>query len=287
MIKTELRKGDGLNSGRPWLNSVVHNMQTALMDAEVLSVADGKFGGGTEKKLKEFQRSKGKIDSLGVVDIKTWRLLQPHLEATVLETEASIEEILPSFRGDLEWIHAREGHLGKPYWPGGASGVTLDPGVDLGHLTLARVEVLYKDILTKKELKLLSQVDGIKGEGAKAALRAVPGLLDIRISRNQASKLFPIAAKPYWEKISKRMKGLSRVDTPASVQTVLLSLAYNRGVFNRDLEPLKELIMEKSWQEVASRVAKMQQRHELKGIRIRRRQEGNLVIAELGFLNAG
>lgn len=26
---------------------------------------------------------------------------------------------LPGFRGDLSWLHDREGHVGRPYWPEG------------------------------------------------------------------------------------------------------------------------------------------------------------------------
>ena len=55
---------------------------------------------------------------------------------------------MEGFRGDLSWVHAREGHAGKAYWPGGVSGVTLDPGVDLGHVRPELFETAYKELLT-------------------------------------------------------------------------------------------------------------------------------------------
>lgn len=143
MIKAQIQRGDGMASGRQWLESVVRSMQLALIDADLLSSADGKFGSGTEKQLIRFQRSHDLHNNLGLADKQTWQLLQPHLDNTVGRHEAKFREFLQSFRGDLEWIHAREGHLGKPYWPGGASGITLDPGVDLGHVPLDCVEDLY------------------------------------------------------------------------------------------------------------------------------------------------
>ena len=48
---------------------------------------------------------------------------------------------------------------------------------------------MYDSILTKKQLKLLSEVEGIKGEYARTALKSVLGLLDIRIGREQTSEL--------------------------------------------------------------------------------------------------
>ena len=283
MIKAELRRGDGLNSGRIWLESVVRNAQLGLVDAGFLSTADGKFGGGTEKQLKLFQAAAGIEGKPGVVDRKTWKALQPNLDNTVSKTEAKYREYLTAFRGDPSWIHAREGHLGKPYWPGGASGVTLDPGVDLGHVSWETVTALFADILSKRELSLLKKVQGITGTDARSAMNMVPGLLDIRIKREQANAVFPFAVKPYWDRISKRMTGLRRSDTPASVQTILMSLAYNRGALNKHLQPLESLIANRQWQQVANTVSKMQQNHELKGIRIRRRHEGSLVRAELDF----
>lgn len=159
-------------------------------------------------------------------------------------------------------------------------------GVDLGHVPEDRIETLYEGILTRAQLRLLSQVFGIKGDDARTALNAVPGVKQIRIGREQAYRLMPYAATPYWTGIARRMKGLRRVDTPPSVQTALLSLAYNRGVFNRRLESLENVIGDRAWSEVPKIIGAMQQNHKLQGIRLRRRQEAALVSAELSFLES-
>ena len=239
----------------------------------------------TMNAIKAFQSSVG-LEASGVFDPGSWTKLAPHLEAATGEREARVREMLERFRGDLDWVHERESHAGRPYWPGGISGVTLDPGVDLGHASPETIEELYSPLLTQAQMKALRLVYGIKAEDARTALHTVPGLADMRISREQASELMPYAAKPYWEGISRRFPALARQDTLPAVQTALLSLAYNRGVFNRYLDPLGGLLAGKDWQAAADRIGSMQQSHELRGIRIRRRQEAMLIRAELEFYSS-
>ena len=94
----------------------------------------------------------------------------------------------------------------------------------------------------------------------------------------------PHAAKTYWDRIRRRFDLLVREDTPPSVQTVLLSLAYNRGAGNSALDVLRQPLETKQWSEAARAIGAMQQDHDLEGIRTRRQQEGLLVEAELEFL---
>jgi GH24 family phage-related lysozyme (muramidase) len=65
-----------------------------------------------------------------------------------------------------------------------------------------------------------------------------------------------------------------------SVQTALLSIGYNRGTGNKDLEVLKQPIQDKDWAEVSNLIGTMQQDHSLEGIRKRRRMEANLIKKE-------
>jgi hypothetical protein len=250
VIRAQLRRGDGISSGRIWLGSVVKNVQTGLVQTGLTLKTDGKFGDGTLREVKAFQVANG-LEQSGVVEKKTWRKLAPHLEASVGKNQHAVEKHLNRFEGDLGWVHEREGHRGRPYWPGGASGVTLDPGVDLGHVPPERIEALYAPLLKAGEMRILKEVFGIKGEDARAALNVVPNIENIRITREQAYQLMPHAAKPYWDSIVRRFKVTARKNTPPSVQTVMLSLAYNRGVFNRGLESLGEPLERRDWGTVA------------------------------------
>jgi len=69
----------------------------------------------------------------------------------------------------------------------------------------------------------------------------------------------------------------------ATVQTVLLSLAYNRGSQNGALQILGDPLAAGDWREVARLVGGMQQNHDLVGIRKRRRWEAALIEAELAW----
>lgn len=285
MIHAAVRKNDGLSTGRIWLRSVVRNAQLGLRDAGFPVTVDGRFGTQTETAVSEFQRARG-LRSSRIVDRDTWGELSPHIGQAASARREAIAAHLSGFHGDLDWVHEQEGHVGRAYWPGGASGVTLDPGLDVGHAERNLVLSMFDSLLGQQQLQALEAVMGLKGEPAKRALEQSPVLQSIRISREQAEALMPIAAREYWTAIRSRFARLGEEATLPSVQTVLLSLAYNRGPRNRHLEPLDPLIRGAEWAAVAERVGGMQQRHELKGIRIRRRHEAALIRAELEFLES-
>lgn len=147
MFKVNLRFKDGLSSGRVWLRSVVKRLQRALVHAGHDLQVDGRLGSLTLEAARSFQETSG-LPVSGEIDHRTWTGLNEHLAATQKNTEAQAV-FLPAFRGDLEWVQDQEGFSGTPYWPGGVSGVTLDPGVDLGHFgSWETVEQLYREAVT-------------------------------------------------------------------------------------------------------------------------------------------
>ena len=273
MANELLRSGDGFQNQSPHLRGAVRRLQVALNQAGYAGDKDGLFGDGTERLVKAFQRDKG-LEADGVVGPATWAALGDHVEPA----ESQIE----GFRGDLSWVHAREGHAGKAYWPGGASGVTLDPGVDCGHARRELIEEAYKDLLSAEQFQAVEKVLGVKGDAAKDALARDPVLQSIRISRSQADGIFGYAATPYWNAIVGRFPALADADALPSVQTAMLSISYNRGAGNRGLEVLAQPIAAKDWARVADIIGSMQQDHRLAGIRKRRRMEADLIRAELG-----
>ena len=189
--------------------------------------------------------------------------------------------MLNGFRGDIDWIHEREGHKGRPYWPGGVSGVTLDPGVDLGQVDHAFVCNAYASILSIKSLAALSAVMGLRGLAAKNALQGPSrniGVCGIRITKNQAKSLLPGLLDRYWRKLVVRFP--STHSAPPHVQTALLSLVYNRGPNNKKLSVMEESIRNHDWAALSDIVSDMQQDHPLQGIRDRRKLEGALIAGK-------
>jgi peptidoglycan hydrolase-like protein with peptidoglycan-binding domain len=285
MIFAILRKGDGISKERVFLTSVVKNLQTGLRAAAYAVSPDGQFGTNTENAVKTFQEAEH-VETNGIVSKATWTQLSPYLQPTVGASQDRIRQYLPSFEGDLNWVHEREGHRGTLYWPGGSSGVTLDPGVDLGQVTNETIEALYGTLLTAKQQAAIRNVIGIKGAAAKNALDNNPTLRTIRIGREDAERIMPQAGQSYWNNIVDRFRSLADANTLPSVQTVLLSLSYNRGGQNQDLEQLRGPLSAQDWGDVASRIGGMQQNHELEGIRIRRRMEADLIRAEVQYLQS-
>lgn len=192
------------------------------------------------------------------------------------------EALMPGFRGDLAWIHAWEGHRGRPYYPGGAwSGVTLDPGADLGHIDWALFRAAYGRVLTRDELAACARARGLRGAAAGSRLENDAELRAIDITRAQATSLMPVVAAPYWQQIARRFPVICAPGAPSVVQTALLSLAYNRGPHNSALgtltSPLSEGARSGDWRPLAAAIDQMQNDHPLRGITRRRDAEAALV----------
>jgi hypothetical protein len=276
MENPTLKYMDGFRSQSPHLRGDVERLQRMLIRAGYHLDSDGLFGDDTVQAVRSLQNEKG-LAVNGVAGPEVWQALEPAAPAP----HPAVKN-LKGFHGNLNWIHAREGHAGRAYWPGGASGVTLDPGVDLGHAKTSLVEEAFDGILLQDQFEAVRKVFGIKGESAKKVLKDDPVLQSIRISNAQAEMVFPYVIEPYWESISRRFPILQEADTPGSVQTALLSLAYNRGSRNRGLAPLEEPLEKREWGRVADLIGGMQQDHRLEGIRKRRCMEADLIRKETG-----
>jgi hypothetical protein len=201
-------------------------------------------------------------------------------------------ESLTDFRGSAAWVHAREGsglalYGRSAYWPGERSGVTLDPGFDLGYQTEERLRSYYDPTLTERELAACGGVLGLKGHSAQGALHSDSEegrvLRGIEIPTGRQQVLFALVAASYWEDVCARFPVLREECTPPPAQTALLSLSYNRGPGNGALGVLAGALESNDWKEVGQRIAGMQQGHPLQNIRERRRREGALIVRPLLF----
>ena len=190
------------------------------------------------------------------------------------------------FRGDASFVYALEGSgldfYGRScYWPGGASGVTLDPGFDLGYQSADALKETYEDVLAGAQMAACLASLGVRGRAAKSRIDASDALRSIVIEEDVAADLFPRVARPYWTSIARRFPDLTASSVPPSVQTVFLSLAYNRGPRNRALETLRAPLAGRDWPAVADAVAAMQDEHPVEGVTKRRDQEAEHLEAQL------
>jgi GH24 family phage-related lysozyme (muramidase) len=232
----------------------------------------GVFGSNLHTATRKFQ-----FDQLVTADGKVGPITMARMTIAL-----GVQSYLSRFRGYLGWIHQWEGHNGRPYWPGGRSGITLDPGVDLGYADLDMVIPAYQSLLTPPMIDDIHAVAGLKGQNAKKAMdnagTTMPYLEEFTITREQADERFPVVAQSYWDAITDRFTTLRDIDTPGAVQVALLSIAYNRGANNKGLDILKKSMYNMEWEVVAQKIAGMQQTHKLQGIRDRRKAEGQLII---------
>ncbi|HSG41333.1 MAG TPA: peptidoglycan-binding protein [Thermoanaerobaculia bacterium] len=256
----------------------VELLQHALNEAGQSFKADGSFGPRTEEAVRAFQTMNG-LPVTGVAGPETWKALS---RISRYARPVDTTETLPGFRGDLDWIHRFEGHRGTAYWPGGASGVTLDPGLDLGHAAPDLIRKVITPLLSDEQLAALNRVLGIRGEAARDALRGQPLLSTIRIDLQTARELFPHIAKPFWRGTTTRFPNLASASAPPQAHTAMLSLSYNRGYQNPHLNVLAKPIESADWRRLGELIGSMQQDHKLPGIRDRRRAEGDLILSALG-----
>lgn len=115
--------------------------------------------------------------------------------------------------------------LSRPTWPGGASGVTIGVGYDIGYNTVEQLVADWAGLVSASTISRLQAVCGIRGSRAKDRAK---GLADIRIPWEAALKVFQTRSVPrFGMEMRKAFPGVELLPIPA--QEALLSLVFNRG----------------------------------------------------------
>lgn len=110
-------------------------------------------------------------------------------------------------------------------WPGGASGITLGHGYDLGFATVAEFRADWSPFLGTTALARLRVAIGRTGQ---AAARLAPEFRDILITPSAALAVFARATLPKWESITRKTFPGAELLPPAAFGA-LVSLVFNRG----------------------------------------------------------
>jgi len=202
--------------------------------------------------------------------------------ALAAEESARTRKLLPGMRGHVGYLIRWEGHEGTPFVPVdsrgkviGASGLTLDPGLDLGQSDARSLDV-YRRLLGDSALAALRPWLGVRGEPALRALRD-PRVTAIRIGELAASRLLPDLAQRFWRRIIVRWPVLLDPSTPRAVQTACLSLTYNRGHANSKLDVLNAPLALRDWSRAADAIEAMKHEHRDQGLKDRRCSEAMLI----------
>lgn len=125
----------------------------------------------------------------------------------------------------LALILQHEGMDSPPDWPGGASGVTIGHGYDLGYHTISQFSTDWRAWLSPSDFVRLRSVVGMTAETARDR---VPALHDIVIDDDSARYVFLHCSLPRTiNQTAAAFPGFDKL--PQDVQGVLVSLVYNRG----------------------------------------------------------
>jgi len=189
------------------------NRNGAILDS------DGDFGGGTEDAVREFQGAVG-VPVTGAIDASTWQRLR-----SLPEPSPDIPTRAVAFIGREEVGGRRfyDTQCARPTWPGGASGVTIGVGYDLGYQ--GAFDADWSDLLTSAQMSALRPWLGMKGNAAAAAPTQLTG---ITIPWHAAWTAFIRRTLP--QEVSATRRAFTRCEEmPRLCFGVLVSLVYNRG----------------------------------------------------------
>ena len=171
-------------------------------------------------------------------------------------------------------------------WPGGASGVTIGIGYDLGYVTVDQYESDWGERLPAGTRDRLKDAVGLRAIRAK---NRAAQLGDIRIRRAPSEDVFTERTIPlYTERARQAFPGFDGL--PADAQGALVSLVYNRGASmvddspedrRREMRAIRDAVAADDLQEIADQLRAMKRLWVGKGLDgLLRRRDAEAALVE-------
>ena len=176
--------------------------------------------------------------------------------------------------------------LQKPSWPGGASGITIGLGYDLGYETEKQFLADWSASLNLNFVNALRPLCGLTGEKARLMLRGE--VLNVRVPYNIAYDVFVNKDIPRYFAMTKKI--YPQLETlNEDTQGALVSMVYNRGASlagdsRKEMKAIVELVAKKDYHGIAEEIEKSKRLWEHKGLDglvLRREAEADLIRASV------
>lgn len=169
----------------------------------------------------------------------------------------------------------------KPTWPGGASGVTIGIGFDVGYCTKQQFTKTWKDILPADAFNAMLTVLGKKGAACKELAASLK--TKVKVPYADAIKVFYNATLPLCATdVRNTYPGIEKL--PPDAQGAILSLVYNRGPLidnsdrRKEMKAIKPLIASGNLPGIAAQLRNMKRLWpNAKGLVKRRESEALLI----------
>lgn len=256
----------------------VAQAQDLLNRAGAILVDDGKFGAGTARAVREFRAAHG-LPAGTDIDAAVWPMLR---DLPLPSRDIPTRAVAFIAREEVSGRDYYDSFCAKPTWPGGASGVTIGVGYDLGYQS--DFEKDWADLLPAAEIARLKPWVGVKGSAASAGPGQLPGLLvpwhsawegyvrrtlPQEVQKTQTT-FVPQAARPL----------------PKLCLGILVSLVYNRGTAmqdssgddrRREMREIRDSLSSGHYEQVPDALRRMRRLWPAgNGLRARREREAEL-----------
>lgn len=195
-------------------------------------------------------------------------------------SEAGYRFIISEETGGEAYYKKRLSH---PTWPGGASGVTIGIGYDLGYNTVDQIKSDWGS-LPADHLRALVACAGIRGEVAKVKARSVSW---VTISWEQAEAVFQRSTMGRFGSLTNKTFPTTSTAKP-DTQAALLSIVFNRGgslsgASRREMLEISKLTRTGQWGKIPTQIRSMKRLwygKGLNGLLIRREREATMIEKE-------
>lgn len=235
------------------------------------------------------------LDVDGIDGPNTWKSIIDKLQndtKSIVESAPKKSEVSPYILSDKSYNLILKYEVGggasyynkalkHPCYPGGASGVTIGIGYDLGYNSKDQFANDWKSILPDDTYSRLQACLGAKGESAKQLIRNVK---DIEIAWEDASEVFKKETLPRF--IKETLKAFPGADTlHPDAFGALVSIVFNRGASTTgnsrvEMAAIRSLISSKNYKQIAQQIRNMKRLWIGKGLDglLKRRDEEALIV---------